>query len=321
MSDKILSDGEMDALMEGMADGSVEVLREGGSDTRNVRPFEIRPQNHLRFGSYPALSRLNEGFAVLVQRYFRQALGWPASCDLKRQYEATVADVVNRFDGLQHIMGFRLDPLEGITCMAPNQALTTALVEVFFGSTAIPPVDPTIEEYSTGQKRTARRFAEHLMRLLTSAWTPVLELAAVFQDSWSQVERVPLGGTKDSVIVSDYQVVSEGFDGAFTVLTSSASLSPYLDRLDGAEQPGSAEQNRHWRATLEQHAYELPVTVSASNATTPVSLARMQGLKPGDELPIAAPNPVELRCGDFPLFAGTFGVTAKRRVARIDAAI
>ena len=321
MSEKILSDGEMDALMEGVADGSIAIIRDGGVERGRVQPFEIRPQNHLSFGSYPALQRLNEGFATRVQRYMRQALNWPASCDLLRQYECTSADIVTRFDGLQHIMGFRLEPLDGLTCLVPDVSLVPALVEVCFGSTAIPPADPTIEEFSVGQKRTAERFANQLMELLATAWAPFVSVAPKFADSWNQVERVPLGLAKEKIIVSDYQIVAEEFEARFTVFTTSKSLAEFAPRLDGAEQPGSAEQNQHWRELLERHVFELPVQLDVCNEPHAQVLAGLQALAKGDQLAVAAPNPVGVSCGDMPLMTGEFGVAGGRRVLRIQTAL
>ena len=95
-------------------------------------------------------------------------------------------------------------------------------------------------------------------------------------------------------------------------------LAPYLDRLDGAERPGSDQQNRHWRDTLSQHATDLPVRVSLVNVAQRVSLANLRELTPGSQLPIAAPNPVELRCGDLALYRAQFGVCERRRVARVN---
>ncbi|MEL7537851.1 MAG: FliM/FliN family flagellar motor switch protein [Pseudomonadota bacterium] len=319
MNDKILSDGEMDALMEGMADGSVEVLRGGGRDLTQVRPFEIKPQCYLRFGSYPELARLNEKFAVGLQRYLRQVLNWPASCDLKRQYERNVADLPATFGGLQHVMGYRIAPLDGVACVLPSPAMVAALVEVFFGSTNIPAVDPTLEEYSTGQKRTAQRFADAVMTQLAAAWATLLALSPTFEQSWPAVEQAPLGGPKDAVIVSEFQIVAGDFEADFAIVIGRNSLHRFTDLLDGAERPGNAEQNQRWRRTLEIHAIELPVRLAMINQSAAVSLARLTELSPGDELPIAAPNPIDVACGDVVLYRGQFGVNGKRRVVRIDA--
>ncbi|MEM8983218.1 MAG: FliM/FliN family flagellar motor switch protein [Pseudomonadota bacterium] len=321
MPEKILTDGEMDALMEGMADGSVAVLRDGKTTVGAVTPFEIRPHCHLSFGTLPELQRFNEAFAKNVQRYLQQTLAWTASCDLKRQYDCTVVDLNHAFAGLQHIMGFSATPLDGLIGFIPDTTLMQGLVEVFFGSTEIPAPDPSIDEYNVGQKRVAQRFGASVLEILQDAWASVAAFSPDFADSWSNVERAPFGSAKDRVIVCEYQVVADGFAAVFSIVLRREALAPHLDRLDGAERPGTEQQNLYWRETLSQHATDLPVRISLVNAARPVSLAMLRQLTPGSQLPIAAPNPVELRCGELPLYRAQFGIWDRRRVARVNSAV
>ncbi|MEM1261500.1 MAG: FliM/FliN family flagellar motor switch protein [Pseudomonadota bacterium] len=321
MPEKILTDGEMDALMEGMADGSVAVLRQGKTAIGAVAPFEIRPHCHLSFGSLPELQRFNEAFAKNVQRYLQQVLSWTATCDLKRQYDCSVVDLHHSFTGLQHIMGYTASPLQGLVALIPDTTLMPGLVEVFFGSTEIPPPDPSVDEYNVGQKRIARRFADELFQLLQEAWTPAAAFAPEFVDAWGNIERVPFGQQKERIIVCEYQIVAEGFAALFSIVLRRDMLAPHLDRLDGAERPGSDQQNQYWRDTLSLHATDLPVRVSLINAAQPVSLANLRRLTAGSQLPIADPNPVELRCGDLALYRAQFGVCERRRVARVNAVL
>ncbi len=321
MDEKVLSDGEMDALMDASSSESQAVLRAGTEAMADVRSFEVQPHCHLSFGSYPELQRLNDRFALSMQRFLRQTLNWSVSCVLQSQTERALSERLSHFSGLQHVMGFRLDPLAGPFCFLPDPQLTCALVEVYFGSVTIPPADPTLDEYSNGQKRMAQRFANEALALFADVWKPLATLTPAPTGSWASLELAEIGGVKDPVIASEFLIEADDFKGRFAIVMPTSAIGDYADLLDGADRPGDSAQDTRWRTALLAHVTELNVTLNVCNAPSRLSLAELRAISAGDRLSIAPPNPVAIRCGDVALYHGHFGVNERRRCVQIDGAV
>lgn len=317
MTEKVLSDGEMDALMDGVASGKVAVQTDSGLMDATVQPYEINPRAYLRFGSYPELQRINDRVALQLQQFFRRELRWEASCDLKSQIELTAFEAKDRYAGLQLSLVYELSPLPAMVALLPDQQTIFALLETFFGSRTIPKSPAGLEAYSNGQIRIAERFASQFFLILSDVWEPICALEPALVKIEQSMERVSLGASKDNVIVSTFQIEAEDFKGEFVLLLPVAAVATELGLLEGAELSSSTEQNSYWEMCLTEHARNLDVALVAQTAAQRLALGRVSSLEKGMVLPLAPPQSVSLYCGKTELLNGDFGSLNNNSCVRI----
>ena len=74
MTDKVLTDDEKSALLEGVRSGDVEVQSSVGPTYASVTPFEIGPRSRILKDSYPRLQLLNQQVADRLSKYAEQLL-------------------------------------------------------------------------------------------------------------------------------------------------------------------------------------------------------------------------------------------------------
>ncbi len=307
MNDKVLSEGEIDALTQPEGGVREQVVSRTGTREMDVIPFEIEPRSHFRFGSYPELQRLNEKSAVAVQQYLRGTLKWPVTCTLVHQTEAPISRWLDQFAGLQLCLEYQVEPLQGQVYFMPDIGLTCALVEVLFGSVIIPETPDNPERFSQGQMRIAQRFADRVLAIIADIWMPVVQTSYQFAQAEQSIDRVAVGTPRDRAIVSTFRIDGEEFSAQFATLYPCETLSPLLDRLDGAERSHSQERNHHWAKCMEQHVRALPIRISARNKPSRISLGALRALDKGQILPIQQPEAVDLYCGNRRLSAARFG--------------
>lgn len=317
MNDKVLSDGEMSALMDDEGAVREKVMTSRGPREAQVSSFEIEPRAHFRFGSYPELQRLNEQSAAKVQGYLQSTLNWPVSCTLVSQAETTLQKCQDRYSGLQLSLAFDAEPLGGSVVFLPDVALTCALVEVLFGSVVIPAAPDSPEKFSQGQVRIAKRFAEKVLSLIADVWHPILPQAFKHNRAEQSLERLVIGEPRDRVITSTFRIDGEDFNAEFSIVHPHATVRSLLDRLDGAELSKSSEKNRHWANELARHVQDVRLTLSARNAPVKVRLGALDALNAGQILPIAQPEKLTLLCGDRDLGLASFGINQDRYCVRL----
>lgn len=319
MNDKVLSEGEMDALLEDTAGEPSPVLTRTGVEQMLVRSFDISPRAHLKFGSYPELQRLNEKSAQKLQSYFRNTLNWSVSCSLSSQEEMSLQALRDNFSGLQLALRFSLSPFGGDAILIPDLALSCALVEVFFGSTSIPSSPGNPESFSAGQVRVATRFAEKFCQMTADVWAPIAELAFKYEGAEQALERVDLGPPKSPMIASQFQIDGEDFGARFCMVLPLSAIASLSDRLEGAERSQSTSKNAEWSRWLAQHVHRMSLPLVARNVATPLRLSSFDSLEAGQILPIAAPEHISLFCGDTRIADGEFGVHQQRTCIRLAA--
>ncbi len=307
MADKILSDGEMDALMDSVDSGQHAVQTPNGVAQAKVRAFEISPRAHLRFGSYPELQRLNERIARTLQLFLKNSLNWLASCDLKSQVEISISDLEERYSGLQLCHNYSLDSLPGQALFLPDRATVFALLEVFFGSTSLTKAPTDIDRFSSGQVRVAENFAAQFFQAMAGVWEGLHPIKPVLIKTEQTMERVKLGPPKEKVIVSVFQIEIDDFSAEFALVLPVATISNLLEVLEGADRPGTSEQDLYWQECWQAHVTNLHIPVIARTQSIRLTLGRVKSLETGQTLPIATPDSIEISCGDTALFSGKFG--------------
>ena len=316
MTDKVLSEGEMDALMEGVESGDVPVQTGAGIRNARVEPFEIHPRAHLSIGSYPELQRLNEKLAVFVQRYCRDELAWEVSCDLKSQSVVSLADLDDRYTGLMLGVQFSLPPLEGQGLMVLDDATLGALVDKFFGSASVGSRISSAERFSAGEVRIATRFSEAVLEGISESWMSLVRVEPSVTSVEQSMERIQLGAGRERAVLARFGLASDTFGSEFSLAIPLTTLGELVDSLEGAEQPGSAEQNARWLRILREHAINTEIPLVARTRPIRLPLGRVSRLSTGDVLPLSDPAVVSLSSGDVELSIGDFGVYNKHFCVR-----
>ncbi len=317
MNDKVLSDGEMSALMEDEDAVREMVMTKRGPREAQVGVFEIEPRSHFRFGSYPELQRLNEQSAAKVQAYLQSTLKWPVNCSLVNQAETTWQQCQDRFSGLQLSLAYDAEPLGGPVLFLPDVALTCALVEVLFGSVVIPATPDHPERFSQGQIRIAQRFASKVLSLMADVWLPILPHEFTNARAEQALDRMKIGEARDRVIISRFRIDNEDFSAEFSVVHPHLTIRTLLDRLEGAQRSQSVEQNRQWSAQLARHLHQVRLTLSARNVPVRLKLGALDTLNAGQVLPIERPESLTIVCGDRDLGRASFGINEDRYCIRL----
>lgn len=316
MAEKVLSDGEMDALMEGVSSGQVEVQTGAGVVRADVRTFEIHPKSHLKVGSFPELQRINDALAEHLQKFFRDQLNWEVNCDLKSQSRTRLGDVKERFPGLVVGSVFLMPPLDGPGLLVIDGKTLGALVEKFFGSPTVAERAGPVERFSGGELRIAQRFTDEVLLGLKIAWESLLAVEPESVQLEQSLGRIKMGGDKDLAVLSEFQIDAGEVSSAISIVLPLSTLGDVCDALEGADRPGNAEQDAHWADTFRAHLAEMQIPLTATTATFSVNLGTVADLKPGDVLPIARPTLVSLSSGSVQLLHGDFGTHQEKNCVR-----
>jgi flagellar motor switch protein FliM len=297
-----ISEEEVSALLEKQA-------------AEAVRPYDLSAQRINRT-QLPMLQTIAKSFAARAAGTLSGLVGRDAALEFTSIESMRAADLQASLPTPGAVAAVRLKPLSGLAFVGVQPTLLLALLDAFFGGSGRPAVDT-----QAAVSAAAQRFLTLLLKSfapdLTAAWTPVSPLELEVAKLETNPRLVPLGSAQDSVIVVRFACELGARSGTIDWMLPETLLAPIREALasDGGKLP--ARKHEPWGPVLTAALHETEIEIRAVLGQARISLRELVSLKPGDIIPIEAPQDVTLYAGDVALRAGRFGVSQGRNALKI----
>ncbi|MDD5579448.1 MAG: flagellar motor switch protein FliM [Methylobacter sp.] len=313
MSD-LLSQAEIDALLNGVDDGDIETEAEIESDfdeyqeQGGIRLYDYTSQERIVRGRMPTLEMVNERFS----RLFRISL----FNFLRRSAEIFISGIqVQKFS--EYVQGLlvptnltivRFPPLRGRALIVMEPRLVFTVVDNFFGGAGQFYNQAEGKEFTPTEMRVIRLIIEMIFKDLKEAWKPVMELDFEYISSEINPRFANIVGPAEIVVISTIHVELEGGGGDISITMPYAMVEPIRDLLD-AISSDSGEVGGSWQTAFRNEILRADVSINSLFVEKNMTIRDVMKLKKGDVIPIDMPETVLLRAENIPVFVGKVGVS------------
>jgi len=305
---EVISNEEMDALLEGVSDGSVET--EGDkSFGGEVSPFDIDALEHIVRGRFPVLEMINERFAKEFELKLFELMRCPIKVSMSGIQVMKFSSYLDSMSPPISLNTVRANPLPGAALFTIDPTLVFALVDTFFGGSGRFARENADRDFSPAETRMVSLFLEHAFGDLSEAWKPLMALDFKLESTETDPKFVNVNSPTENVIVNAFQLETEQGSGDLHIALPESLLAPIRGLLESGIQADRDEKQQKWAEALREEINDAEVELSITLAETKISLRELIHLKPGDVIPIEIPATVTLRAGEAPVFRGKFGVS------------
>jgi flagellar motor switch protein FliM len=316
MSEKVLSQDEMDALMDGVSSGKVEVQTGTGTLDAEVHDYEIPARNQIRRGSLPRLDHLNRQLTRRVERSLMRQLRVETRV-LPRTIETLRFETVcDAFPAPPLLMLLTMKPLSGPALLFVDPPLINTLVDRYFGGANGTDCRGEREGYTPGEVRITEIVMNRFLENMKEVWRPVIELEPEIVQTESDLQQLQVAAPNDPVVKCEFGVEPGESTGRIQLILPLETIQPIFDSLDGAERSGGDAQDEVWSGLLREHVLASVVELTAFIGDRELSLGDVVQLAPGDIIPINSPKTVTLSVDETPVLQGEFGVSRGRNSVR-----
>lgn len=307
MSEDLLSQDEIDALLDGVGSGDVEV--EEDTPAEGVRNFDFSSQDRIIRGRLPSLEMVGERFA----RQFRISL----FNILRRNPELSFAgletlkysDYMHRLYVPTNLNLIRCKPLRGTALLVFEPKLVFSVVDRFFGGDGAYHARIEGREFTPTEMRVIRILVDAAFEDLREAWLPVLPLEFEYIQSELNPHLATIVSPSEIVVVARFTVDLDGAGGDIHLTLPYTMLEPVREQLSHGIQSDRTDRDQRWEENMRSHIAATPVEVRGILAEPKLSLADLLSLTADDVIPISWPPKVELRVEDTTRFIGDFGTS------------
>lgn len=318
MSD-LLSQEEIDALLEGVDGGAVETGGDEPPPRDAVLSYDFTQQDRIVRGRLPTLEMVNDRFA----RYFRTGVFGV----LRKTCEVSVLGVrMLKFSEYVHGLAVpsnlnlvKVKPLRGTALVVMEPRLVFTVIDNFFGGDGRYHARIEGRDFTPTESRVIQIVLAEVFAAMVEAWAPVLPLQFEFLNSEINPQFANIVSPTETVVVSRFHVELDGGGGEVHLTMPYSMIEPIRTLLDAGVQSDRVERDDRWLECLHEEVLDAEVEVGALLAEATLSIGDFLRLRPGDVIPVPRPELCTMFAEDVPIFRGHFGLSGGRNAVRFHA--
>jgi len=305
---EVLSQNEMDALIDGVADGEIEADTGTALPAGTVSNYDFAHPAHKLNSRLPVLDVINEQLA----KYLASSL----SASLHQQIEVTPSEPdFEKYQDYAHslpeavsISQFKLDPLQGNALLTIYGDLIFMMVDSFFGGAGTVEEAKAAREFTPTELRHIEHTREAVFDSLVKAWSSVIQLQPVFQGVLSSGQVTSPANPADVVVTSKFEIKLASGKSECHVVIPFSMLEPLRPQLTNDLQK-MREHDAEWLQAFSQQIMDCELELSGVIAESQMTLDQLLKLKPGDFIPLGQSQTVSFSSENIPLFDATVGIS------------
>jgi flagellar motor switch protein FliM len=304
----ILSQDEIDALLNGVDGGDIATDTEAEVDDGQLNAYDFNSQDRIVRGRMPTLEMINERFS----RYFRISL----FNMLRRNAEVSVSGV-QMLKFAEYVHGLfvptslnlvRMPPLRGTALFVLEPKLVFAIVENYFGGGGRFYTKIEGRDFTLTENRVVRMVLDLIFEDLTKAWEPIMNIGFDYQGSEVNPDFANIVSPTEVVVVCTFHIQLENCGGDLHVTMPYSMVEPIRALLDAGVQSDRTDIDDRWQRSIKQEMKNAMITLGSTLTETSITLRELNELKAGDVIPVEIPELVTLYAEESAIYRGKFGI-------------
>ncbi|KWT84093.1 flagellar motor switch protein FliM [Candidatus Magnetominusculus xianensis] len=285
MSNKILSQDEIDALLKGVQSGSVDTGAQSAEES-GVKTYDLTNQERIIRGRMPGLEIANERFA----RFFRNSI----STIIQKFVDVNIHGVeMMKFSEFMKTLPlpssiniFKMEPLRGFSLFVLGAPAVFAFVEYFFGATTARNTKSEGRYFTPIEQRIIKKVVSMVLKDLAMAWKGIVSVEPEHVGSEMNPQFVTIVTPTEVIIKVEVHLEVEDFTGKMYFCIPYSVIEPIKEKLYSGIQAEQAEIDQHSVSRLGGILKLSTVEVAVEMGTTELMIEEILDLKKGDVIPL-----------------------------------
>ncbi|WP_003544056.1 flagellar motor switch protein FliM [Desulfotomaculum nigrificans] len=287
MSKEVLSQGEIDSLLEALMSGTVSDEPVEIKDQKKLKVYDFRRPNKFTKEQLRTLQVLHEGYARLLSNFLSGYLRTTITIEVASIGQFTYEEFINSVPTPTVMTIFSLSPLKGTALMETNLQFLFPLIDLQFGGSGDMPMK--VRELTDIELSVANRIIKRLLDHLTVTWKDIATITPKIESIDANPHLHQLMSPNDIVAVLTFSTaVGNEVKGLINMCLPYNFLDPVLAKFSAANQfTRDNEQKEQDLEALEFWLGESDVEISVVVGETDISVKDFLQLQVGDVLPLA----------------------------------
>ena len=320
---QVLSQAEVDALLNAVAEGSLDTNSSSGSvkkdEKKDVQTYDLTNQDRVIRGKMPTLDLIYERFVRLFRMSLSNSLRKIASISIISTDLLKFGEFVNTLPIPSCVGILRSESLRGPALLVFESKLAYALIDSYFGGTDRPYTKSDGKEFTRIELMIMNKVMQLSIADLEEAWAPVHKIGLMHLRTETNPQFVGVVPLSDVIISTTFEVELENASGTIALVIPYSTIESIKNKLNSSFQSDSDRADRVWIENLETHMEAVNANVSVNLGETQITVGDLVNLNIGDIIPLSQDCDGELMLNveGVPKFKCFFGVSRGTRAVQV----
>jgi len=293
---QVLSQDEVDALLNGIADAQVPTAQPGDLPADktvaqvpgDVRLYDFTKTEISARGRLPGLEVIFTSFARRLQSMFATELGKSVDATFQGMEVLSYENLMQSLPLPASIHAVRLEPLRGIAALVIEARLAFSMVELFFGGNSQKAIKLEGRDFTPIESRFLGKFIDRMLRGMEESWQGVVALKGRYLRSELNPYLLNIASMGDPMIQATYTISMAPISGSVIFALPLAAIEEYRNQLKSAMPMGDDPENIGIFRRAEEPLLEVELDVRAVVDIVSMSVGEIMAIRPGDVIQLNA---------------------------------
>jgi flagellar motor switch protein FliM len=289
MSDDILSQEEVDALLRGVT-GEAEELAGTPTASAGVRTYDIGREERIVRGRMPTLELVHERFARTLRPALFNFMRRSAEVAVTPVRVQKYSDFIRNLVVPTNLNIVHVKPLKGTGLVIIEPTLVFQVVDHLFGGSG--QIHTRIEgrDFTPTEQRVIQRLLSVVFEELNKAWAQVHPLRFEHVRSEMNTQFANICTPTEVVVSASFTVDIGTGSGDIIVCLPYSMIEPLRDILYNGFPADRAETDMRWLQRMTLQVQDARVDLVANLATANLTLREVMELEVGDVISLSLPD-------------------------------
>ena len=317
MNQQILSQDEVDALLQGIT-GESQKLEQEQVDEGTIRNYDLASQERIVRGRMPTMEIINERFARNIRiglfNFIRKSPEISIGSIKVQKYSAFLREIVvpTNFN----IVSVR--PLRGSGLIVCDPTLVFAVIDALFGGAGKYHTRIEGRDFSPTEQRIIGRLVDVITAEYKKAWHGIYPLELDYQRSEMQPQFANIATPSEIVVATSFTLEIGDTSGTIHFCIPYATLEPIRDVLYSTIQGDAAEPDKRWVNLMKQQIQSANVELIAELAQAPATVEQLLSLKVGDFIELDLHQAIQAKIVGVPVFDCHYGTSNGKYALKVN---
>jgi flagellar motor switch protein FliM len=315
----ILSQDEMNALLNGVQSGDIDIETAKRKALSDVRPYDLTCQEHVLQGKMPRLEHVIERFVKSFRNSVSSLMMRPVDVSSHKAETITFGEFMKIIPSPSSINIFKMEPLKGHALLVLEVPLVFAFVEFFFGGNGKQYNIAEEKSFTSIEQRVIKRVVTIALHDWSTAWNEIMPIRPEHVGSEMNLQFVTIVAHSDVIIKIEMQVKVDDFTGKLFLCIPYAMIEPVKDKFCSVIQTEKVDVDQKWIATFKEVIMDSPVEVTAELGTAEITFGNLMNLDTGSVINLGKSPSDEsvIKVEGVPKFRGMPGYSQGNQAIKI----
>ncbi|MBI4698366.1 MAG: flagellar motor switch protein FliM [Nitrospirae bacterium] len=318
MTDKILSQDEIDALLKGVTAGDISTESEK-TPSYGMRSFDFTKQERIIRGRMPGLEIANDTFTRLFRNSISALIMRFIDINIHSVEIIKFSEFVKTIPLPSSINIFKMEPLKGYSLFVMEAPVVFAFIEYFFGGASVKNIKSEGRSFTPIEKRIVQRVVDAALHDLGASWAGIAALRPEFVDSEMNPQVVTIVTPTEIVIKIELHMEIEDFKGKLFFCIPYSMIEPVKDKLHSGIHGDKFELDQRWAMMFKEMLMECQLKMTAEMGHANMTFGDLMKLKVGSILTLnkSVTDELLVKIEDTPKFKGVPGFSKGNQAIKL----